>query len=141
MAESGSLSDAITTSVDNATEVVASYEMKSREFQAVQEDFADYMERLKGDIELRAAKFSYIEYYDASLRDAAAKAVAEAATAIQGLDSRRRALLAVNPLFASASQLPPAPAVEQEVFDGLAMNLPAAARTALAEIDAGVGAA
>ena len=139
MEQSGSLKDAVTTAEENAAEVVASYDAKSREFQSVQEDFSDYIERLKEDIERRASKFSYIHYYDASLRDSGAKSFAEAATSVHSLDPRRKALVAVNPYFASSSQLPPAPAIEQNAFDGLAMNLPAAARSALAELDAQAG--
>src|ERR1035441_6561070 len=60
MSASGSLEDAVTQSVGDASEVVASYELKSREFQAAQEDFAEYMERLKEDIDRRAAKFGFI---------------------------------------------------------------------------------
>jgi hypothetical protein len=132
---SGGSAAATGTLDGDATETLAAYDVKSREFQAVQEDFADYMERLKEDIDARASKFSYIEYYDASLRDSAAKSVAEAETAAQNLDPRRKALVAVNPLFAVASKLPPPPVVEQEALDALAMNLPAAARNILTDID------
>jgi hypothetical protein len=137
MERSGSLKDAVTSTEDNAAELVASYDAKSREFQSVQEDFSDYIERLKEDIDRRASRFSFIQYYDASLRDSGSKSFAEAATSVHSLDARRKALVAVNPFFASSSQLPPAPAMEQSAFDGMALNLPAAARSALAEIDAG----
>jgi hypothetical protein len=138
MSKSGSLKDAVTTENTDLTETTASFEMKSRDFQAVQNDFVEYMERLKEDIDHRASKFSFIEYYDASLRDSSAKMFAEATTAVGSLNSRRRTLLAVNPLFASTSQLPPEPAMEPGVYDGLALNLTAAATNVLAEIDAGV---
>jgi hypothetical protein len=138
MSKSGSLKDAVTTETTDLTETTASFEMKSRDFQAVQNDFVEYMERLKEDIDHRASKFSFIEYYDASLRDSSAKMFAEATTAVGSLNSRRRTLLAVNPLFASTSQLPPEPAMEPGVYDGLALNLTAAATNVLAEIDAGV---
>ena len=138
MSKSGSLKDAVTTENTDLTETAVSFAAESRLFQDVQTEFVEYMERLKEDIDRRASKFSYIEYYDASLRDSAAKMFAEAATAVGSLNSRRRTLLAVNPLFASTSQLPPEPAMEPGVYDGLALNLTAAATNVLAEINAGV---
>jgi hypothetical protein len=62
---------------------------------------------------------------------------AEASTTVNSLDPRRKALLPVNALFASTSQLPPEPAVESGVYQGLALDLVAAAKNVLAEIDGG----
>lgn len=134
MSASGSLEDTVTRAGGDAGEVIASYELKSREFQAVQDDFADYMDRLKEDIERRAAKFGFIEYYDASLRDSGARSFAKASSSAHTIEDRRRPLLAVNAYFASASELPPSPSVEPSAYENLSLNLESMARSALAEL-------
>lgn len=135
MSASGSLEDAVTRTASDAGEVVASYELKSREFQAAQDEFAEYMERLKEDIDRRAVKYGFIEYYDASLRDANAKSFAEAVSQANTIEDRRKPLLAVNPYFAAASELPPAPSVEAGAYESLSLNLETVARGVLAESD------
>ncbi len=54
---------------ENEAEVFAAFEAKSKDFKLIQDDFMHYMDRLKEDIDRRAEKFEYIEFYDASLRD------------------------------------------------------------------------
>jgi hypothetical protein len=79
MAAGGNLSDTAVRSVDTGAEDVSAYELQRRQYQSVQEDFADYVERLKEDIDRRAEKFRFIENYDASLRDALAPCLRPAA--------------------------------------------------------------
>jgi len=133
MSGSGSLEDAVIESSSDASEVAVSYDVKSREFQAAQDEFAEYMERLKEDIDRRATKFGFIEYYDASLRDSGAKSFAEAADQAHTIEDRRKPLLAVNPYFATTSELPPSPSVEPEAYENLSVNLEAMARGALSD--------
>ena len=65
----------IVETTENEAEVFAAFEAKSKDFKLVQEDFMQYMDRLKEDIDRRAEKFEYIEYYDASLRDTTFKKI------------------------------------------------------------------
>lgn len=135
MARSGSLGDTKVKAVEDAPSLVAMYESKRKDYQAIQDDFHEYMERLKEDIDRRAERFGFIEYYDASIRDGEARCMSRAGSTSQGLDSRRRPLLAVNPYYAEVSELPPSPSItELAVSDG-ALNLQAIARNALAELD------
>jgi len=134
MSGSGSLEATVTSSDTDQAEVAVTYAAKSQEFQSAQEEFAEYMDRLKEDIERRSAKYGFIEYYDASLRDGAAKSIAEAVGKAHTLEDRRKPLLAVNPYFAAVSELPPAPSVEAEAYDNLSLNLEAMALGALAEL-------
>ena len=136
MVSSGNLSDSSVSSVNNEMESVSAYELKKVEYQRVQDEFAEYVERLKEDIDRRAEKFRYMEYYDASLRDSLARSMAVAETKTQQLDERRKPLLAVNPLFAESSQLPPAPTLERLAEEHGALNLPALAKSAIQDIDA-----
>jgi outer membrane murein-binding lipoprotein Lpp len=138
MTSSGSLDDAVTVSASNSSEVVASYDLKGREFEMAREEFAAYMDRLKEDIERRAARFGFIEYYDASMSDRPAKAFAEATAGAHDLEDRRKPLIAVNPYFAAVSDLPPAPSVEPGVYENLALNLESVAQAALASLDGAV---
>jgi undecaprenyl pyrophosphate synthase len=137
MARSGLLADTKVEAVQDAATLVAAYEAKRKDYQAVQEGFNAYMERMKEDIDRRSAGFGFIEYYDASIRDGAARTMAQAESHRQDLDVRRRPLLAVNPHYAEASELPPAPSVSELNATHSALNLPAIAKNALAELDAG----
>lgn len=93
------------------------------------------MDRLHGDIDARAEKFSYIEYYDASLRDKKARDAAVAADNVNMLDDRRKPLAEVNPLLAQNSELPPEPSIEKKAYEYAGMNLNAVASEALDELD------
>jgi hypothetical protein len=138
MVQSGGSLDATVVEIsDNSAETLAAFELQSQEFQRVQTDFEDYMTRLKEDIDLKAEKFGHIEYYDAKLRDGNANELAVAADEIHDLDTRRKPLATVNPLFAKVSELPPEPQVENITFEHISLNLPNIAKTALEELNGG----
>lgn len=127
----GNLDSTIVDVVDNAAETLAAFEMQSQEFRNTQNDFEEYMERLKEDIDKKSEKFGHIEYYDAKLRDGHSNEVAVAANEVCDLDDRRKPLALVNPLFAKTSELPPAPNVEDITFEHISLNLPIIAKNAL----------
>jgi len=131
----GSLESTVVTAVENSAEVFAAFELQSKEFQNVQMDFENYMERLKEDIDLKAEKFEHIDYYDALIRDGISKDTAVATNEIQELDDRRKPLISVNPLFAKTSEIPPEPTVENLTFEHISLNLPVIARNALKELE------
>jgi len=131
----GSLDSTVVAANDNSAEVFAAFEIQSKEFQNVQMDFENYMERLKEDIETKADKFEHIDYYDALLRDENSKDTAVAASELFDLDERRKPLINVNPLFAKTSELPPAPSIEDLTYEHISLNLPAIAKNALRELD------
>lgn len=121
----------IVETVDNTADTLAAFEMQSQEFQKCQNDFEDYIERLKEDIDLKAAQFGHVEYYDAKLRDGYSNSVAVAASELHDMDDRRRALAAVNPKLAKDAELPPEPNISDKAREDFAMNLPAMVREAL----------
>jgi hypothetical protein len=127
----GSLDSAIVDVADNSAETLVAFELQSKEFQNVQANFEEYMERLKDDIDFKAEKFGHIEYYDAKLRDGYSNEVAVAAKEVHELDERRKPLAGVNPLFAKNSELPPVPSVEDITFEHISLNLPVIAKNAL----------
>lgn len=130
-----SVDASIVEAEDNEAEVFAAFEVKSREFKAVQEDFMNYMDRLKEDIDRRAEKFEHIEYYDASLRDSMFKDYAVASGRVGLLDKRRSSLASVNPFLAEMAVLPPPPSVEDITHEHMTINLPRLAEVALQELD------
>ena len=135
MSESGeNLDSTVVETVENTDESIAAFELQSQEFQRVQQDFEDYMERLKEDIDQRAEAFGHVEYYDAKLRDGHSNQAAVAASEVNNLDSRRQPLASVNPLFAKDSDLPPVPSVDDVAHEHMSLNLPAIAREALANL-------
>lgn len=131
----GSLDATVVEVIDNSAETLAAFELQSQEFQRVQSDFENYMERLKEDIDIRAEKFGHIEYYDAKLRDGNANELAVAADEIHDLDARRKPLATVNPLFAKKSDLPPVPQAEDITFEHISLNLPIIVKNALDELN------
>lgn len=123
--------------VDNTAETIATFETKSAQFRQTQDDFEEYIERLKEDIDQKAVKFEHIEYYDAKLRDSHFNdaAVASSPAAINELDDRSRPLALANPLLARTSQLLPQPKVDDVTYEHFSLNLPGLAQRALEDLD------
>lgn len=137
MSESDDNLDAtVVSTVDNTDETIAAFELQGQEFQKCQEEFEDYVERLKEDIDLKAARFGHVEYYDGKLRDGYSNSVAVAASEIHLMDERRRALASVNPKLAKDSEMPPEPQVSELAHEHFAMNLPAMVSAALESLNA-----
>lgn len=114
---------------------LAAFEGQSQQFRKAQDDFDEYMDRLKGDIDERARNFEFIEYYDASLRDSMAKNLVSASDNQDQLDARRRPLASINPLYAQVSILPPSPSVDDSVAEQLSLNVARYAATTLQELN------
>ncbi|HEY5591290.1 MAG TPA: hypothetical protein VIK55_09760 [Paludibacter sp.] len=134
-ASGGSLDSTVVAAQNNSAEVFAAFELQSKEFQNVQLEFENYMERLKEDIDVKADKFEHIDYYDALLRDGNSKDTAVAAGELYEMDERRKPLISVNPLFAKNSEIPPVPSVENLTYEHISLNLPSIAKNALRELD------
>ena len=130
-AEGASLEDTVVQGSDNNAETLLAFEMQAQEFKKVQEDFADYMDRLQDDIALKAEQFGHIEFYDARLQDGYSNAMAVAASEVQDLDERRKPLAATNPLLAKESVMLPEPNVEAVTYEHLSLNLPSIAVNSL----------
>jgi len=131
----GNLDSTVVETTNNSAEVLAAFEIQSKEFQSVQMEFENYMERLKEDIEVRADKFEHIDYYDALLRDGNSKDIAVASSEMHDLDERRKPLISVNPLFAKMSEMPPEPSIENLTYEHLSLNLPSIAKNALKDLE------
>jgi len=129
--EGASLDSTVVEKQDNSAEALAAFEIQAKEFKQVQEDFADYMDRLQEDIALKAEKFGHVEFYDARLQDGYSNSMAVAAGEVQSLDERRKPLALTNPLLAKESVLLPEPNVESVTYEHLSLNLPSIAVNAL----------
>lgn len=138
MQQSQSLDATKVDVVDNTAETIATFETKSAQFRQTQDEFEEYIERLKEDIDQKAVKFEHIEYYDAKLRDSHFNdaAVASSPGAINSLDDRSRPLALANPLLARTSQLLPQPKVDDVTYEHFSLNLPGLAQRALSDLDA-----
>ncbi len=108
---------------------------QSDSFKQTQEEFKDYMKFLQGDINRKAKDYGFIEYFDASLRDGMAKKIVDANDNVALLDDRRRPLASINPFYAFASNIPPAPAVEDCVEEYMALDIARVATDSLQEIE------
>lgn len=135
MNASQTLESAVTETTDNSAEILAGYQAQAQQVTQTQQEFSDYMERLHEDIDARAEKFGYVEYYDASLRDKQARDTAVATENMNLLDNRRRPLAEVNPLLAQISELPPEPNIEPVAYDCAGINLNTVAKEALDKLD------
>ena len=129
--EGATLDKTVVKKQDNSAEALAAFEIQAKEFKQVQEDFADYMDRLQEDIALKAEKFGHVEFYDARLQDGYSNSMAIAASEIQKLDERRKPLALTNPLLAKESVLLPEPNIEDVTYEHLSLTLPSIAVNAL----------
>lgn len=129
--DSASLDSTIVEKHDNSAEALAAFEIQAKEFKQIQEEFADYMDRLQEDIALKAEKFGHVEFYDARLQDGYSNSMAVAAREVQSLNERRKPLALTNPLLAKESVLLPEPNVENVTYEHLSLNLPSIAVNAL----------
>ena len=134
MQDTHTLDSAISEATDNSAEILAGYQAQAQQISHVQEEFSNYMDRLHEDIDARAEKFGYVEYYDASLRDKQARDTAVAADRVNQLEDRRKPLAEVNPLLAQNFELPPEPSIDPEAFEYAGINLTSAAQEALSEL-------
>lgn len=136
MNKSKDLSSGIVNTEETSTESLLAFETQAKQFEQVQADFEEYMDRLKEDIDTRAEEFGHIEYYDARLQDGHSNELAVATSEARDMDERRKSLTSVNPLLAKKSELPPTPQVEEVMYEHMALNLPMIAKNALEELAA-----
>jgi hypothetical protein len=130
MNKTRSLSSAEVHEQDKDAEIIAGFEVQAAQFNRKQEEFSDYMDRLKEDIDQKAAEFGYTPYYEATLRDKEYRDIAQSREHLQDLDLRRKKLIAISPYIAKFAKLPPMPRVEQQMYDDFAIDLIKEAREA-----------
>lgn len=135
MSATSSLDASVVKVKDNSAESLMTFEMQGKEFQRVQQEFEEFIDRIKEDIDRRAEEFKHVEYYDARLRDGYSNEVAKATGEVAALDERRKDLAHVNPLLAKLSDLPPEPNVSDITYEHISINLPALALNTLQELE------
>jgi hypothetical protein len=123
MGKTRSLESAEVRQQNRDAEIIAGFEAQARVFNQKQEEFSDFMDRLKDNIDEKAAQFGYIPYYEATLRDKEYRDIAQSADNLQELEPRRKKLLAVSPYVAKFAKLPPELNVEQKMYDDFAIDL------------------
>lgn len=123
MNKTRSLDSAEVREQDKDAETIAGFEVQAAQFNQKQEEFSDYMDRLKENIDQRAAEFGYIPCYEATLRDKEYRDIAQSTERLRELDPRRRKLLAISPYIAKFAKLPPMPRVEQQMYDDFSIDL------------------
>ncbi|MCL2443469.1 MAG: hypothetical protein FWD13_08415 [Treponema sp.] len=123
MLKTRSLASAEVQQQNKDAEIIAGFEMQAQQFHRKQEEFSEFMDRLKENIDEKAATFGYIPYYEATLRDKEYRDMAQSIDQLQDLDPRRKKLLAINPYIARHAKLPPQPNIEQKMYDDFAIDL------------------
>lgn len=96
-----------------------------------QDEFNNYVERLKEDIDRRAGDFGYIQYFDGTLRDGNAKDQVVSLMNTDKLETRRKSLVGVSAYVAGKADLPPAPVLEDTAYEQLSLNLETLAQNTL----------
>ena len=139
MREQARISDDDTSLEQKMSEDLVAFEVQAQGFKNSQDDFENYMDRMKEDIAASAKRFGYIEYYDATLRDRMAKDIVDAGDSVAELDERRRPLVSINPLYAKTSIIPPKPMVEDCVDEQFSVNVATMAVMSLKDIDEAEG--
>ncbi|GMO40079.1 MAG: hypothetical protein Ta2F_16140 [Termitinemataceae bacterium] len=123
MAKNRSLESTEVLQQNKEAEVIAGFEMQAASFNQKQEEFSDFVDRLKENIDEKAAQFGYIPYYEATLRDNEYRDIARSTDQIQDIDPRRKKLIAISPYVARFAALPPEPSVEQSMYDDFSIDL------------------
>ena len=123
MKASGNIADAEVAEADNQEELIAGFAARAQSARAKQEEFTQFMDRIREDIDASAERFGHVEYYEASLRDSQARANAQAIDAVRELDARRQQLAGVSAYLAQNGFVPPQPDVSEELDQDFAINL------------------
>ena len=123
MQKSRSLNDAEVQQLNKEAEMIAGFELQAQQFQKKQEEFSEFMDRLKDNIDEKAAQFGYIPYYEATLSDKEYRDIAQSTDQLQDLEPRRKKLIAVSSYIAKYAKLPPMPNVDQKMYDDFAIDL------------------
>ncbi|MDR2783297.1 MAG: hypothetical protein LBB48_05585 [Treponema sp.] len=123
MNKTHSLDSAEVLQQNKDVEIIAGFELQAQQFNQKQEEFSEFMIRLKDNIDEKAAQFGYIPYYEATLRDKEYRDIAQSTDHLQELDLRRKKLIAISPYVAQHAKLPPPPQVEQQMYDDFAIDL------------------
>jgi predicted CopG family antitoxin len=123
MKASGNLEDSEVEEAKNQAMIVEGFQLQTNQARAKQEEFTSFMERIREDIDVCAEQFGHVEYYEASLRDAHARATAQAAASVRELDPRRMRLAAVSPYLAQNGAVPPEPRVSEELDEDISIDL------------------
>ena len=136
MMRSHDLSDAVVKSkLSTMAFSVAYCEEQAKQIRMQQDEFNNYIERLKEDIDRRAEEFDYTRYYDAYLQDGHSREYIQAMFATDGLSERQRNLLEAGEFIAENAILPPEPEIADSVFGLLGTDLNTEVENALAELD------
>jgi len=135
MGASGSLDSTKVQAKSNTAETLATFELQGNQFMQQQEEFMDYMDRLKEDIDAQAEKFGYIECFEASLRDDEARKLARAIQELQDVDPRRKKLAGAGAHFATLTEIPLEPQVESKTYEDFSINLIKMADDALRNLE------
>lgn len=132
----GNSASAITKENDNAAETMTAFQAQAAQCNQKQEEFSDFMDRIKDDIEESATRFGHIEYYEASLRDSESKEVAMSQSVVSELDPRRQRLSQVSSYYANNANLPPAPQTTNELMEDFSIDLEQHVASCLAQLNA-----
>ena len=136
MMQSCNLSDAVVKSKGSTMAFSIAYcEEQTKQIRMQQDEFNNYIERLKEDIDRRAEEFDYTRFYDAYLQDGHSREYVQAMFGAENLSERQKNLLAAGEFIAENASLPPEPEVVESVFGLLGTDLNMEVAKALAELD------
>ena len=129
--------DIETKEVTSTDESIKEIESKVQSSKEIGDAFQLYMRNLQNDINAASEKFGFVEYFEGSLRDGESKKVADSIMPenLQNLDSRRQKLVPISSYFATYSELPPSPSVEDSLMNDFAVDLQQVAENQISRID------
>jgi hypothetical protein len=129
------LEDAKVEESKNQSKNVVELEKIAAECENAQNEFSDYMDRLKDDIDFRAENFEKIEYFEGSLRDGEAQKSAMAGESLDELDPRRRKLIKAGSHLAKYAKMPPELDIDNSIDEGFQINLNQISDTIIKELN------
>ncbi|MGN1101382.1 MAG: hypothetical protein ACI4RG_04260, partial [Huintestinicola sp.] len=123
MKQSKRAEDGEVREINSQAEMIAGFEAQAAQCNQQQEEFSDFMDRIQESIQESTQEFSYIEYYEGSLRDKVPHETAVAFSNIRELDPRHKSLLGISPYVANCAELPPAPMTGPEMAEHISIDL------------------
>lgn len=130
-----SVSDSDVKAIDSEAEMLAGFEIQSKQCNEQQEQFADFMDRIQDNINDYTKEFAHIEYYEGTLRDTLAHQTAVAMSNVHNLDPRRKQLVSVGPFIAANADLQPMPKTTDELMNAVDIDLEQQAQDRIEELE------
>lgn len=133
--ETGYLDNAEVVEMDSEAEMIAGFELQTKQINEQKDEFSDFMDRIQDEINNITSDFGHVKFYEAALRDQNSHDTAKAIRDIQDLDPRRKQLVSVSPYLAKYAKMPPELNTSEDMMNDIQIDLKKQVDNNLSELD------